>query len=122
MKFIVSSASLTKQLQLISGVLNNNNTLPSAMPPRKRPAAGSPGPIGLGGSAADAPSDDAIVIALAVLQSAYSRNWHEVENAAEPSGVRFRTGLHTVIVFLETIRSQRREAHEAREASAHGRP
>lgn len=28
MKFIVSSASLTKQLQLISGVLNNNNTLP----------------------------------------------------------------------------------------------
>lgn len=28
MNFIVSSASLTKQLQLISGVLNNNNTLP----------------------------------------------------------------------------------------------
>lgn len=28
MNFIVSSASLTKQLQLISGVLNSNNTLP----------------------------------------------------------------------------------------------
>lgn len=28
MKFIVSSASLTKQLQLISGVLSSNNTLP----------------------------------------------------------------------------------------------
>ena len=28
MNFIVSSATLTKQLQLISGVLSNNNTLP----------------------------------------------------------------------------------------------
>ena len=28
MKFIVSSTSLLKQLQIISGIINNNNTLP----------------------------------------------------------------------------------------------
>ena len=28
MKFIVSSSSLLKQLQIIGGIINNNNTLP----------------------------------------------------------------------------------------------